>query len=1133
MEGHVGLPTVEEMTLPPSPKRPRPDYTEVDCGKRPFHLAELLTFKKPGITQTSGSQIWLENEPIQDAELQPNNSLNNNSPKVKTSITDITEADRLILNMLYDSNKALTENSAVDASIHNSSWLGKSLKLPTALSIPRRDTEDGRHVQNTVNQSQTVTLAPFKEDVKFQADYKKALGDEGADMQSRAEEEREIQYINSLCDEKMVKNGLSFCDGKSFDTKPAESPSGSLENDSKTLELQNVGQTKEQFDEEREILCAGDCALGEIAENMKANARGNGLCGEAVEDLMAKVGCETEMSAQISGEATRGDNDVASFRVIDPAISIETDKDAKENQIAGVDLSPAVKVCNMEAHFLTHSTATRDFEQIVRYQSQEEQCRIANGCQSHIHSPSSFTDEKASDTKSCSSSSAILFSVEDESEGSQGNLGLELKVQDQSGSFFGSYNHLKAQEVECPNWELAKREIGGEIVSVEDKNGQEEGLCLTNARIQKADCNSGRELSDCDTSGFADKNYGACNVVAGNTDKEEKVVEGKMNGQEFAKSQQNNSNMADIELACDILTQDNKMVEHGKNVGEEIKPKKMVTALTQHKTNMADTFCNTMMDFNGENVVKMSELEKIVVKIEHHKANMGDSQNKACNKMETGEMGESHIVERKEAKMGQQNEKYAVVSQYGSKMSDSQYTACDAVIVEINGGKITENVEIEKLAKASPQHEENIENLLFREYIKTNSLIVGEETENESQKANVCLAETNGKLAIASPQHELNMGYFESIKTLTSPLNVVEAIENERLKANVYLAETKDHFTFPASSDAVVPGITDFGIHSQNTDHNCNGKIYPSVSLTKPGPGGFDTFEKIQLSPDDDETGHGYSPLITSLSKQLLERPQLYNFKSHPSKSKEGANEDNEIQNESCISQNALSSSDSTHNLVPVDILRPDVIAQGWPEQKSHLESTFEINKCFQDDSNLDCSSESDASKVSDRPGFEMKKQFDLVLKELRMFFDISASDVVSLPEPLRGVMEEGEERKCEEQLGSPEEQVDKETSLDDADEDVSLKICGGDGGGEQEVPLGTYEVQADPKRTELKTDPSERNMAWFPSSMNLSLMEQLSHKLMEQPRRLEPLKTCSRPIRVGLSKRAKTGSLHLPHPYK
>lgn len=36
-----------------------------------------------------------------------------------------------------------------------------------------------------------------------------------------------------------------------------------------------------------------------------------------------------------------------------------------------------------------------------------------------------------------------------------------------------------------------------------------------------------------------------------------------------------------------------------------------------------------------------------------------------------------------------------------------------------------------------------------------------------------------------------------------------------------------------------------------------------------------------------------------------------------------------------------------------------------------------------------------------------------------------------------------------------------------------------------------------------------------------------------EQPRRLEPLRTCTRPIRVGLSKRAKTKHLHRPHPYK
>lgn len=38
---------------------------------------------------------------------------------------------------------------------------------------------------------------------------------------------------------------------------------------------------------------------------------------------------------------------------------------------------------------------------------------------------------------------------------------------------------------------------------------------------------------------------------------------------------------------------------------------------------------------------------------------------------------------------------------------------------------------------------------------------------------------------------------------------------------------------------------------------------------------------------------------------------------------------------------------------------------------------------------------------------------------------------------------------------------------------------------------------------------------------------------LPEQPKRLKPLETCRRPIRVGLSKRAKTKRLHYLHLYK
>ncbi|KAK0131886.1 hypothetical protein N1851_033320 [Merluccius polli] len=60
-----------------------------------------------------------------------------------------------------------------------------------------------------------------------------------------------------------------------------------------------------------------------------------------------------------------------------------------------------------------------------------------------------------------------------------------------------------------------------------------------------------------------------------------------------------------------------------------------------------------------------------------------------------------------------------------------------------------------------------------------------------------------------------------------------------------------------------------------------------------------------------------------------------------------------------------------------------------------------------------------------------------------------------------------------------------------------------------------------------------DKETRWTPSfQFPLSEM-QFSQRQTVPQRRLEPLRTCARPIRVGLSKRAKTSQLHRNHPYK
>ncbi|KAK5853276.1 hypothetical protein PBY51_007078 [Eleginops maclovinus] len=234
------------------------------------------------------------------------------------------------------------------------------------------------------------------------------------------------------------------------------------------------------------------------------------------------------------------------------------------------------------------------------------------------------------------------------------------------------------------------------------------------------------------------------------------------------------------------------------------------------------------------------------------------------------------------------------------------------------------------------------------------------------------------------------------------------------------------------------------------------------------------------------------------------------------------------------------------------------VIAIGCPEKQPNCESSFNSSECFQDNSQstpfpVPSKSDSLASDVNSEK-FEMKKQFDMVLRELNLYFEISLGDLASesrapSPEQLRDITEalKDDTSICkEEHLSSPEGGRYRDTSSEDVDEAGSLEMCGGGavvscpsgpGDGEQEVPLGSHLCQETFKRPaeEQKEtrEMEQEKIMWSPSFVCQPLLEQLSHRQPEQYKRLEPMRTCTRPIRIGLSKRAKTKHLHLPHPYK
>ncbi|XP_034756015.1 uncharacterized protein LOC117961451 [Etheostoma cragini] len=407
--------------------------------------------------------------------------------------------------------------------------------------------------------------------------------------------------------------------------------------------------------------------------------------------------------------------------------------------------------------------------------------------------------------------------------------------------------------------------------------------------------------------------------------------------------------------------------------------------------------------------------------------------------------------------------------------------------------------------------------------------------------------------------------------------NKLICISDTQHRAETFMVEHKEEllaFTSPPTSDAVVPGPHELP-HSQNADNNptapnCNNTFSPVPSgytFNNRVPGGFDTFEKIQLSldedDDDDDASLSNSPVLTSEPGQPYQFMPESNEHLEVPEEEEEEEEEEEMEIFECQTENmakGFTCSDTSCDDLTNFISSADVMAQGSPEQQPNCESSYSSSECFQDDFNpqsmsspLLPKSNSPTSDVNDSPKFEMEKQFDMVLKELNLFFDISVSDLTSdsrAPSPeqsddVTGALE-GDTSNSKEQLSSPELGPHRDTSSNDADEDCILEMCGGDpvvscssgsGDGEQEVPLGSHLCQKTSMYTaEKHIEPQEvehKRKMWSPSFECQPFLEQLSHRQPEQPRRLEPLKTCSRPIRVGLSKRAKTKHLHLLHAYK
>ncbi|XP_034017785.1 uncharacterized protein LOC117502778 [Thalassophryne amazonica] len=126
----------------------------------------------------------------------------------------------------------------------------------------------------------------------------------------------------------------------------------------------------------------------EIVTEIRVIPEIDNLCGEEGENAalqmitkppseMGDYTTETPVPAQISQEPAEGDNDAGPFSVIDPAIWSETDREA-EGSTAGVELSPSVKICEVEMPVPLCSDV-RDLQHSTKELAASDQAEQFNG----------------------------------------------------------------------------------------------------------------------------------------------------------------------------------------------------------------------------------------------------------------------------------------------------------------------------------------------------------------------------------------------------------------------------------------------------------------------------------------------------------------------------------------------------------------------------------------------------------------------------------------------------------------------------------------------------------------------------------------------------------------------------------
>lgn len=200
--------------------------------------------------------------------------------------------------------------------------------------------------------------------------------------------------------------------------------------------------------------------------------------------------------------------------------------------------------------------------------------------------------------------------------------------------------------------------------------------------------------------------------------------------------------------------------------------------------------------------------------------------------------------------------------------------------------------------------------------------------------------------------------------------------------------------TLPTHWDAVVPEPQEVNpsYHAVTiaTARNCSDTLSPVPSVFTFGdrvPAGFDAFQRIQLSLEDDDK-RDYSGSNSPLCSPLQPRRHYHSIlEAESTNQHEVAPEEEEgkdVERFKCHTENTTDlSSDYSYNDMPNLTTTPI----RWPER--HVNSRSAVGS-----PDHGCSPASSLKKDIE---FDMKKHFDLVLKELRLYFEISVNEFFSV----------------------------------------------------------------------------------------------------------------------------------------